>query len=116
MRWSFVPALVVLAASACDTPAAPPLRLETVLMADNIRLVLVAAPGVRINARLKPALELPDGHVLWFDSPHVSADSNYFTTSPTAELKDLLSAPHGTIRASICNDGERFCRTVTIGT
>ena len=69
--------MAVLGSAACghEPPLAlkpgPPLRLE-------------AAPGVRINARLKPALELDDGTVVRFDSPCVTADSAYFAAAPTA--------------------------------
>ena len=91
-------------AGACHAPsplvaleAGPPLRL-------------VAAPGVRINARLKPALELDDGSVLRFDSPSVTPDSAYFVTGPTATPPD--GAHRGTIRVSICPSGENLCRSV----
>src|SRR5207253_7166556 len=78
--------------------AGPPLRL-------------VAAPGVRINARLKPALELDDGTVVRFDSPHVTADSAYFTAAPTA-APPLTGNRHGTLRLSVCPAGEKICRLV----
>jgi hypothetical protein len=54
-----------------------PLRVDRQLSGGATTLVLVAAPGVRINARVKPSLELPDGTVLRFDSPHLTADSAY---------------------------------------
>jgi len=78
--------------------AGPPLRL-------------VAAPGVRINARLKPALELDDGAVVRFDSPDVTADSAYFTAAPTAAAP-LTGNRHGTLRLSVCPAGEKICRLV----
>src|SRR5437870_2991438 len=78
--------------------AGPPLRL-------------VAAPGVRINARLKPALELDDGTVVRFDSPHVTADSAYFTAAPTA-APPLTGNRHATLRLSVCPAGEKICRLV----
>jgi len=74
--------------------AGPPLRL-------------VAAPGVRINARLKPALELDDGTVVRFDSPRLTADSAYFAAAPTP-------ARRGTLRVSICPSGEAICRSLEI--
>ena len=78
--------------------AGPPLRL-------------VAAPGVRINARLKPALELDDGTVVRFDAPHVTADSAYFTAAPTA-APPLTGNQHGTLRLSVCPADEKICRLV----
>src|SRR5438874_10988563 len=84
------PALVAL-------EAGPPLRL-------------MAAPGVRINARLKPALELDGGMVLRFDSPYLTADSAYFAAPPTAARP---SGPRrGTLRVSVCPSGERLCRSL----
>ena len=76
-------------------------------------LTLVAAPGVRINARLKPALELDDGTVVRFDSPRVTADTAYFASPPTAAVPHGASR-RGTLRLSVCPSGERekICRLV----
>jgi len=78
------------------------------------RLRLVGAPGAHINARLKPALELDDGTVLRFDSPHVSADSAYFVDAPTVEAPLGETAHTGIVRASVCSAGERLCRSFTL--
>src|SRR5712691_1742238 len=98
--------VAALAAAACHGPppllaveAGPPLRL-------------VAAPGVRINARLKPALELDDGTVLRFDSPLVTPDSAYFAAAPTAAPPE--GARRGTLRVSVCPSGEAVCRSLEI--
>ncbi len=115
--------LLALAALGCNEPAPeppppppppPPLTLETASVDGTTHLKLVAAPGVRINARLKPALELADGRVIRFDSPSLSPDSSYFETPPTAELSDLAADIGGTLRASICDEAADFCRTVKI--
>ncbi len=106
-----------LAALGCHEPAPeppPPLMLETTSVDGRTQLKLVAAPGMRINARVKPALELADGRVIRFDSPSLSSDSSYFETPPTAELSDLPADIRGTLRASICDEAEDFCRTVEI--
>ena len=79
--------------------AGPPLRL-------------VAAPGVRINARLKPALELDDGTVVRFDSPRRTADSAYFAAAPTAAPPE--GARRGTLRVSVCPSGEGLCRSLEV--
>ncbi len=73
-------------------------------------LRLVAAPGVRINARLKPALELADGTVLRFDSPHLTPDFAYFAATPTAAPP--RGARRGTLRVSVCPSGETVCRSI----
>jgi len=108
-------ALVALALG-CRGPAErpAPLRVERESSAGATRLVLVAAPGLRINARVKPALELPDGAVLRFDSPHLTADSAYFTRPPTAALPGAERRVAGTLRASVCSEHELVCRSVTL--
>ncbi|MBW8839142.1 MAG: hypothetical protein ACJ8DJ_18865 [Gemmatimonadales bacterium] len=91
-----------------------PLRVDRQLSGGATTLVLVAAPGVRINARVKPSLELPDGTVLRFDSPHLTADSAYFTRPPTTVLSGSERSVAGTLRASVCSEHELVCRTVTL--
>ncbi|MEP6571338.1 MAG: hypothetical protein ABJD11_01540 [Gemmatimonadota bacterium] len=78
------------------------------------RLTLVADPGVRINARLKPALELSDGRVIRFDSPSLTPDSNYFIGAPAAEVRGKINDAGGHLRASVCARGDSVCRTVRI--
>jgi hypothetical protein len=99
--------VAVLAAVACESrpplvalDAGPPLRL-------------VAAPGVRINARLKPALELDDGAVLRFDAPRLTPDSAYFAAPPTS-ASPVGTSRHGTLRLSVCPSGENICRVVEV--
>jgi len=72
---------------------------------------LVAAPGVRINARLKPALELDDGTVVRFDSPVLTPDSACFAAVPTA-APPMTGSRQGTLRLSLCPPGEKICRLV----
>ena len=109
------PALLALALG-CTAPAdrSAPLRVERESSAGATTLLLVAAPGVRINARVKPALELADGGVLRFDSPHLTTDSAYFTRPPTATLPGGGRRVAGTLRASVCSEHELVCRAVTL--
>jgi len=99
--------LATLAIAACHGP--PPL----VALEAGPPLRLVAAPGVRINARLKPALELDDGTVLRFDSPRMTPDSAYFAAAPTVATTPS-GGRHGTLRLSFCPAGERLCRLVVM--
>jgi len=99
--------LATFAIAACHGP--PPL----VALEAGPSLRLVAAPGVRINARLKPALELDDGTVLRFDSPRVTSDSAYFAAAPTVATTPS-GGRHGTLRLSVCPAGERLCRLVVM--
>jgi hypothetical protein len=110
MSRALVGALVVTVA-ACR-PAVPfRLALERGRVS---RLQLVGAPGARINARLKPALELADGTVLRFDSPHVTADSAYFLDAPTVDAPLRDTVHRGILRASVCSEGEQLCRTFAL--
>lgn len=93
---------------------APAVRLRAESVAGGVRLTLVAVPGVRINARAKPALELADGTVLRFDSPHLTPDSAYFADAPQVLAPPGTRLEHATLRASICPAGEKYCRTLTI--
>ncbi len=94
-----------------ETPA---VQLQAEPGPAGTRLTLIAAPGARINARLKPALELPDARVLRFDSPKLTADSAYFADAPAALAPAGTSLRHGTLRASVCPAGEKVCRTVEL--
>ncbi len=78
------------------------------------RFSLVAAPGVRINARLKPALELEDGTVLRFDSPHLTEEKAYFADAPTLETPLRRAVHRGVVRASVCSTGEQVCRSFAV--
>ena len=80
----------------------------------STRLTLVADSGVRINSRLKPALELKDGRVIRFDSPDMTRVSIYFVGAPTADAVGSLGGAAGFLRASVCALGDSVCRTVRI--
>ena len=117
MRW-LVPAALAfgLVGGGCRPGAAPApiLRVVSEHSAEGTTLTLVAAPGVRINARVKPALELPDGTVLRFDSPHQTPDSSYFTRPPTVSLPGKPGRAEGILRASVCEADELVCRSVVL--
>jgi hypothetical protein len=100
---------VLLLATAAACRSRPPL----VALQPGPPLRLVAAPGVRINARLKPALELDDGTVVRFDSPHLTPDSAYFAAAPTVAAS-LRGSRHGTLRLSVCPSREKICRLVVM--
>jgi hypothetical protein len=76
-------------------------------------LTLVPAGGARINARVKPALERPDGGVSYFDAPEVTADSSYYTGEPFLDLPDP-EQPRGLVRVGVCPAGERVCRVIAL--
>ena len=106
--------LALLAACAPEPPPGAPVRLEATPTGGDTRLTLIPVSHVKLNARVKPVLELADGTVLRFDSAELTADSAYFSTPPTALLPGRHSAVRGTIRASICENDEPVCRALVL--
>ncbi|HSB54986.1 MAG TPA: hypothetical protein VLD58_11540 [Gemmatimonadales bacterium] len=77
--------------------------------------MLLAAPGWKINARVKPVLESADGALLRFDAPRLTPDSAYFAEPPAVFVPARDGRPlRGTLRASVCAAGEAVCRLVTM--
>ena len=109
-------ALLAAAALACSGRAAPPgpVHLTTAAVGANTRLTLVAEPGVMVNARVAPALELADGTVLRFGSARLTPDSAYFAEPPSALLAGRHGRVHGRLRASVCRVDERLCQAVAL--
>ncbi len=103
-------------AAACSRPPieSGPLRLTTAPSGPDTRLTLHAAPHLRINARLAPALELGDGTLLRFRTGLRTADSAYFAEPPSTVLPGHHAQVHGILRASICRDDEQICRAVKV--
>jgi hypothetical protein len=101
-------ALLLLATAAACRSRAPVIALDP-----GPPLRLIAAPGVRINARLKPALELDGGTVVRFDSPLLTPDSDYFAAPPTAASAPPRGAHRGALRVSVCPAREQICRSVS---
>ncbi len=102
--------------ASCATPAKPAkaLGVQTTLVGPDTRLTLITAPGLKVSALLKPALELNDGRVLRFDSPRLTPDSAYFAEPPSALTSGQHTELHGTLRASVCDEGAAVCRTVVL--
>jgi hypothetical protein len=101
-------------ASACSRPPTEsgPLHVTTAPSGRDTRLTLHAAPHLKINARLAPALELGDGTVLRFGAGLLTADSAYYAEPPSSVLPGRHARVHGILRASVCRDDEQVCRAV----
>ena len=100
---------------ACGSRAQPaPLSLIRTPDGPNTRLALVASPGLKLNARLAPALELPGGTILRFHGTHLTSDSAYFAEPPVALLSGHQPVVHGVLRASVCDSGATVCRSVEV--
>jgi len=104
-----------LAAACAGTPdMEPPVRLETAPAGEHTLVTLVPAAHIKLNARLKPALELADGSVLRFDSARLTADSAYFAEPPVAVLPGRHGRVRGTLRASVCENDAPVCRALVL--
>jgi hypothetical protein len=116
--WAVGPVLLAAVALPCSSVRAQttehPLAVRIDAGDSSTRLILVAAPGWKINARLKPALELPGGDIIRFDAPLLTPDSAYFAEPPSARLAGRTTSIHGTLKASACAARERVCRLVTL--
>jgi hypothetical protein len=108
--------VLLLSGMACHgaSPERAPLRLETAAAGPDTRLTLVAAPDLKVSARLKPALELSDGTVLRFDAPALTVDSAYFAVPATALLHGRHPHVRGTLRASVCGVAQLVCHSVSL--
>ena len=104
----------VLLMSCRGARSSAPLQLETAPAGANTSLILRAVPGLKLNARLKPALELSDGQVIRFDSPYLTPDSAYFAEPPRATVAGRRARWRGKLRASVCDPGQTVCRSVVL--
>jgi hypothetical protein len=111
-----VAAALLAAAAACS--AAPRsdalLHVTTAASGPDTRLTLHAAPHLKVNARVAPALELGNGSVLRFRTGRRTADSSYFAEPPSTMLPGRHETVHGTLRASVCRDDEQICRSLSV--
>jgi hypothetical protein len=114
MRAAIFLGLVGLLGGCADRGTPAPLALTTAPAGADTRITVTPAPGLKINARLKPALEMADGRVLRFDSPELTSDSAYFTAPPSVLVAGHHDRVQGTLHASICAVDEQVCRSVTV--
>ncbi len=112
--WLVLGTLAACARAQSEPSAHRPLAVRFSQAGDSVRLVLLAAPGWKINARLKPVVEAVDGRRLEFDARRLTADSAYFAEPPSVVAADLPGGIRGTLRASVCSAGETVCRVVTL--
>ncbi len=106
----------LLLALACSGERAPEAlaRLELARAGEHTRVTLIPASHLKLNARLKPALELADGSILRFDTPRLTADSAYFAEPPAALLPGRHRRVRGTLRASVCENDAPVCRALVL--
>jgi hypothetical protein len=93
---------------------ATPLHVTLAPEGADTRVTLHAAPAFRINAHIAPALELRNGTVVRFAGDRLTADSAYYAEPPSARLTGRHDQLHGILRASVCAEKERVCRSVVL--
>lgn len=104
----------LMALGACTPEAAlPPVRLVESSNTGRRTLAVLPSPGVRINARLPPAVELPGGSVIRLSRGRVSGDSGYFAEPPW-EVHPGLPIVGAALRVSYCRNDEQLCRSVVL--
>ena len=112
--WLVLGALAGCARAQPEAAADGPLVVHLSPAGDSVRVVLLAAPGWKINARLKPVVEVVDGRRLQLDARRLTPDSAYFAEPPSVVAGGRPGGIRGTLRASVCSAGETVCRVVTV--
>jgi hypothetical protein len=106
--------LLGLAAYACrPEPSVDAVRLEAGVRDGQRVVAVIPAMGVRINARVPPALELDNGAVVRLAAGRVLPDSSYFAEAPWGSLPGGVRL-RGVLRVSYCRASEALCRTASI--
>lgn len=96
-------------------PARPALvRLETTQVADSVVLEVVASGRGRVNAGAPPALALEGEPVVRFTGAIDPAAPDYFIGPSRATVPVASRERRGTLHASVCPEGERVCRVVSL--
>ena len=111
-RWA--PTLLLAGLACTPGTSRGPFHLIAAAAGRDTRVTLVAEPGLKLNARIAPALELPDGSILRFGAARLTADSAYFAEPPSAVLAGRHERVHGTLRASVCREDEQVCRSLRV--
>lgn len=88
-------------------------RVEAGVREGRDVVAVVPNAGVRINARVPPALELGNGAVIRLAAGRVLADSSYFVEPPWG-VRPAGVRLRGVLRVSFCRVTEALCRTASI--
>jgi len=100
--------LLVVVVTGCRHEAAFQVRVDP--GGSESLVTLIVPPSLRVNARVPPGLELPDGRVLRFRADRLSADSAYLLAPISAVVPFKTDTVHGTLRMSVCDTVAQVCR------
>jgi hypothetical protein len=89
-------------------------RLETAQVADSLVLQVVAVGHARVNAGAPPALALEGEAVVRFAGTFDPAAPDYFIGPSRVAIPAASRERRGTLHASVCPEGERVCRVVSL--
>jgi hypothetical protein len=89
-------------------------RLETEQVADSLVLQVVAVGHARVNAGAPPALALEGEAVVRFAGVIDPAAPDYFIGPSRVAIPAASQERRGTLHASVCPEGERVCRVVSL--
>lgn len=113
-RWVAICFLLGLGMYACrPEPSFDPVRLEAGVRDGKKVVAAIPASGLRINARVPPALELGNGAVVRLAAGRVLPDSSYFVEPPWGVWPAGVRL-RGVLRVSFCRVTEALCRTTSI--
>ncbi len=83
-------------------------------MGADTRVTLIPRFALKVNARVKPALELPDGTVLRFDSPRPHRRLRVFRRAADGPLRAGTGGCRARVRASVCENDTPVCRSLVL--
>ena len=90
------------------------MRLETTQVADSTVLQVVAVGNARVNAGAPPALALEGEAVVRFAGAIDPAAPDYFIGPSRVAIPAAPRERRGALHASVCPEGERVCRVVSL--
>jgi hypothetical protein len=109
-----LPLATLVAIAACGySPGPDPVYLQAGSRGRERILAVVPTEGLRINARVPPAIELAVGGIVRLARGRVSLDSSYFLEPPW-EVRPSGVPIRGTLRVSFCRSDETVCRSAAL--
>ena len=106
--------LLALGMYACGpAPSSEAVRLQSEMREGKTIIAAIPAAGVRISARVPPAVELENGKIIRLAAGRALPDSSYFVEAPWGP-RPAGTRLRGVLRVSFCRASEVVCRTAAI--